>query len=66
MGRMRHYPESPERPAIRPLPEIVRAPAHGPNGAVADSLEEAGAAFQAAWERPIDRRVAMVVQVSPF
>src|SRR6516164_674613 len=27
-----------------------RAPSHGPNGAVADSLDEAKAAFRAAWE----------------
>jgi hypothetical protein len=27
-----------------------RAPTHGPNGGVADSLDEAKAAFRAAWE----------------
>jgi len=26
---------------------------HGPNGAVADSLDEAKAAFRAAWERAV-------------
>jgi hypothetical protein len=28
----------------------IRAPTHGPNGGVADSLGEAEAAFPAAWE----------------
>jgi hypothetical protein len=31
----------------------VCAPSHGPNGGVADSLDEAKAAFRAAWERPL-------------
>ena len=29
------------------------APSHSPNGGVADSLDEAKAAFRAAWERPL-------------
>jgi hypothetical protein len=28
-------------------------PTHGPNGGAADSLDEAKAAFRAAWERPL-------------
>ena len=28
----------------------LRLPTHGPNGGVADSLDEAKAAFRAAWE----------------
>jgi hypothetical protein len=28
-----------------------RAPTHGPNGGIADSLDEAKAAFRRAWER---------------
>jgi hypothetical protein len=30
-------------------------PTHGPNGGVADSLDEAKAAFRAAWQRPLSR-----------
>ena len=30
---------------------LLRAPTHGPNGGIADSLDEAMAAFRAAWER---------------
>jgi hypothetical protein len=28
-------------------------PSHGPNGGVADTLDEAKAAFRAAWQRPL-------------
>jgi hypothetical protein len=31
----------------------IRAPSHGPNGGAADSLDEAKAAFRAAWQRPL-------------
>jgi hypothetical protein len=31
---------------------VRRAPTHGPNGGVADSLDEAKAPFRAGWERP--------------
>jgi hypothetical protein len=31
--------------------QIDWGPSHGPNGGVADSLDEAKAAFRAAWER---------------
>jgi hypothetical protein len=40
---------SPVRASIPP----DRAPSHGPNGVVADTLDEAKAAFRAAWERPL-------------
>jgi hypothetical protein len=36
----------------------LRAQTHGPNGGVADSLDDAKAAFQAAWERPLSERKA--------
>jgi hypothetical protein len=34
---------------------------HGPNGEVADSLDEAKAAFRAAWQRPLSPRKADVI-----
>jgi hypothetical protein len=33
-------------------------PSHGPNGGVADTLDEAKAAFRAAWERPLSQKQA--------
>ena len=33
-------------------------PTHGPSGGVADSLDEATAAFRAAWERPLSSKKA--------
>jgi hypothetical protein len=36
-------------PLLKGKGEIVRAPSHDPSGGVADSLDEAKAAFRAAW-----------------
>jgi hypothetical protein len=32
----------------------LRAPSHGPNGGVTDSLDEAKATFRMAWAAPLD------------
>ena len=38
--------------------QIGWGPPRGPNGGVADSLDEAKAAFRAAWEGPLSPRIA--------
>jgi hypothetical protein len=38
--------------------KAIGAQTHGANGGVADSLDEAKAAFRAAWERPLSEREA--------
>jgi hypothetical protein len=44
-------PRSPAASYGSPTQIDPRAPSHGPNGGVADSLDEAKAAFRAAWVR---------------
>ena len=45
----------------------ARGPTRGPNGGVADTLDEAQAAFRAAWERPLSRKKqTRYAQPEPF
>jgi len=45
--------------------EQVFQPTHGPNGGVADSLDEAKAAFRAAGQRPLSDLGGAAKQTSP-
>jgi hypothetical protein len=44
-------PQQIGRDDTRECPPECPAPSHGPRGGVADSLDEAEAAFRAAWQR---------------
>jgi len=41
--------------------QIGWGPSHGPHGGLADSLDEAKAAFRAAWERPLSEGGAELI-----
>jgi hypothetical protein len=49
----------PQFQGLKPAPRP--APVHGPNGGVADSLDEAKAAFRAAWDAPWRRKQKSVL-----
>jgi hypothetical protein len=44
----------------------LRAPSHGPDGGVADSLDKAQAAFRAAWDALSDRNTGRRQQMDIF